>query len=372
MSALRRALAGLAGLVFVLSAPAQARAQAVPIVQAGADGRYERQIDPKVVVSGFTAEQVRRFRARMDAILAQLSAMPSVTEPPAPACHRLKSWLELKPPHGAMSAEIDVMSPVSLERGRCHRITGGGVIIFLNRADALLDASQATVRGAEDGAHDWYVLRPVQMTPTRLELDDGSIAFTHASRPLMRPVSAERFVRERIKQGGEGAEARGSEGDLLERWSREERPGIVAQNAAMLRAMAAGGMPAAKLEETRQLQEDVLRSTEQNLAERSRAAATMPRPWTDALTRLSPAARAAQACFAANLLTLDPSPACRADRRIWELNPDYFDKLQPASIQLLVLSTPKGRYQGESDVRLAARMAVWRDLDRPALAAMVR
>jgi len=54
---------------------------------------------------------------------------------------------------------------------------------------------------------------------------------------------------------------------------------------------------------------------------------------------------------------IDTTQSCPAARRIWEVNPAYFDKVRPGAIQLIVLRTPQGPYHGESAERFKARQA---------------
>lgn len=268
-----------------------AAAQEVPIIQSGAGGRFERQIDAKTRSEGFGPPQVAAFRGAIAPIIDQLAAMPAVSAPPAPLCHRLKSWIELINPHGVMGAEIAVMAPINFQNGRCNRMTGGGVLLNVNMPSVGLNPNRAVVRG-ETRAGDWYVLPFVpSLDPKRVEFEtdgDRHVALTHGRAPLFRPVSMERYQR----QIGDQAP-------------------------------------------------------------------------------LAPAQRAAPACMT-QTGELRADAACPASRTLVELNPDYFDRTRPADVQLVILSTPAGRYHGEDDAKLAARTAVWNGLDRAALAARVR
>lgn len=191
-----------AALIAAFAAPVAA--QEVPIVPAGADGRFERQIDAKTRSDGFTSAQVAAFRGAIAPIIEQLAAMPSVHAPPAPVCRRLKSWVELINPHGVMGAEIGVMTPIGFQNGRCHRMTGGGVILKVNMPGAGLDPSHATVRReAYDG--DWYVLafkpaRNPRLIEYQMNGDDYAV-ITHGRAPLFRPVSMERYLQHKLEHG---------------------------------------------------------------------------------------------------------------------------------------------------------------------------
>lgn len=95
---------GMANLILVTSATAQQ----IPIIQSGADGRYERQIDPKTAIPGYDGSTSRTFRGAIDELVGQLAAMPSVNSPPAPVCHRLMTYIEITPPHGVPAASVSV------------------------------------------------------------------------------------------------------------------------------------------------------------------------------------------------------------------------------------------------------------------------
>ena len=79
----------IAALALLVAAPVAA--QEVPIVQAGAEGRFERQIDVKTTSEGFGPAQVTAFRAAITPIIDQLATMPAVKTPPAPALSRSAS-----------------------------------------------------------------------------------------------------------------------------------------------------------------------------------------------------------------------------------------------------------------------------------------
>ena len=93
--------------------------------------------------------------------------------------------------------------------------------------------------------------------------------------------------------------------------------------------------------------------------------------WQTMLDRLGPSERSWPACKGADG-ELYADAACPPAATLVEINPDYLDRSRPHDLQLIALTTPAHRYHGESDARLAARMAVWNSLDRAALAAMVR
>lgn len=350
-----------------LAAPAAA--QQVPVVQAGADGRYETQLDGKKAVYGRSAGEVAAFRAGVDRLVAVFAAMPEVTSPPSPVCHRLKSWIEVQSPHGAMAGEVGVMAPISFENGRCHAMTGTGVIARLNSLSLLYDPQQAFVR-MDRGPSDWFLLPKGAVDGPIIRLDE-TLAFTHGRAPLLRPVSAERYLNEMLRRAP--VDPVGGGAGELARWLAEDKPKMLAENAQMLRELAASMKPA-DLAKVAEAQRVVVNETEASLrhaARTDRGPSDRQRLETQ-LSALDGAARAAPACIQAGTGALDPTSGCPAGLTLVELNPDYFDKSRPEAVQLLVIETPRARTHGESDERLAARRAVWNALDLRALASLVR
>ena len=352
------------GVIFALPAVGQE----VAIRQEGAGGRFETQLDPKSAVPSFPASRVAGFRARVDRLAGMLRNMPEAAMPPAPVCHRLKSWIESNPRHGVLAAEIGVMSPISFTNGRCHRMTGTGVVFRLNALSLLLDPQQAHVR-SEGGHGDWWLLPPGVAERQVIDLGDR-VAFTHGRAPLLTPVSTGRYLQARIDATPAGAEG-GAEGEL-QRWLNGGKAKMLAENAARLDDMKAYLKPAdlTKMADAMQV---VVDSTETEL----RRAANAPQVQSDRetsatmLASLSAAEKAAPACLFVHSGEPDISGNCQAGNVLYELNPRYFDTARPDTVQLIVMETPDGRTHGESDERLAARQVLWRALDRPAIAALV-
>lgn len=351
---------------FILATPGFA--QEVAIRQAGAEGRFETQLDSKTAVPSFPAARVASFRTRVDRLVGLLRDMPQAQAPSAPVCHRLKSWIEINPRHGVLAAEVGVMSPISFTNGRCHRMTGTGVVFRLNALSLLLDPQQARVRG-EDGHGDWWLLPPGVAERQVIDLGDR-VAFTHGRAPLLTPVSTGRYFQARIDAVPAGPEG-GAQGEL-QRWLNGGKAKMLAENAARLNDMKAYLKPAdlTKMADAMQV---VVDSTETEL----RRAANAPQVQSERdmvaslLAGLSPAEKAAPACLSVHSGEPDVSGNCQADNILYELNPRYFDTARPDTVQLIVMETPDGRTHGESDDRLAARQALWRALDRRAIAALV-
>lgn len=129
----------LAFLLLALAGSAQAF-QRVPVIQAGADNRFELELDPKTRITGLNPAQVQRFRQRIDSLTGYLRTLDVLTQPPAPLCMRLSSWLEVGADKvkGAQ-AIVDAHYPVAFERGRCTQVTGDGVGFYVNHDAPLFD-----------------------------------------------------------------------------------------------------------------------------------------------------------------------------------------------------------------------------------------
>lgn len=353
-------------LVLILAAQT-AGAQEVAIRQAGAGGRYETQLDPKSAVPGYSAAQVTWFRKEADRLIAQLAAMPQTYAPPPPHCHRLKSWIELNPPHGVLAAEVAVMSPINFNNGRCHRMTGTGLIFRINNLSLLLDAQTAHVRGNKSDEH-WWLLPSSRIGPGDIDLGDR-IAFTHGRAPLLIPVSTGRYLRNRI-DALPIEPAGGAQGEL-KRWLEGGKARMQAENAAQLADMKAYLKPddLAKMAKAMNV---VVDSTETELR-RAAARPAVPgdRGGLEArLAAMTPAQKAAPACLSVESGALLEMAVC--DYGLYELNPDYFDRTQPQKIQLIVMETPSDPTHGEPLDRYAARRALWAAIDRSAISSYVR
>lgn len=182
----------------LLSAASVVAAQQRPIVVAGAGGRFETQLDPKMRVDGFTAAQTAAFRGQIDRVVAQFRGMSTVNTPPAPICHRLMSWIEIIPPHGVQSGSVEVLRPINFNGGKCNAMTGGGVQIAVNRADALVENRYINAYSVEGGVGRWYVL------PFR----KVAVALVRPGASPFRPVSIERYLKEKSKDAPQSEAAK--------------------------------------------------------------------------------------------------------------------------------------------------------------------
>ncbi len=342
--------------------------QHVPVVQVGASGRYETQLDAKTRVPGFTAAQVTAFRPHVERLAQTFAAMPQVTSPPAPICHRLRSWIELNPFHGVLAAEVAVVAPISFGNGRCHRMTRTGVFARVNALSMLLDEQEAFVRTEGPGS-DWFLV-PQAAVASKVVRIRNAIAFTHGRAPLLRTVSVERYLRERISR--QPADPEGGAAGELAPWLGEGKPKKVAGYEKALREMAASMKPA-DLKKVAEAQEAGVRGAEQAIrhsAERDRDPSERQR--LEAQLASIGSNRDLPACFLSARGELDFQPGCPNGFVLAELNPAYFDRSRPDAVQLLVVETPEERTHGENDASLAARMAVWKALDHARLAALVQ
>lgn len=383
------ALLAAALLAAVLSPPAAAQDARV-YVPTGDGGRYVKLLDPKTKVAGHSAAAVQAFRAQAGQVIAQLDAMPQVNTPPPGVCHQLSSWIEL---HGALDAkvlagQVEVMRPLEYRNGRCIKTNNGLVMLGLNQTWDVLDSSRATVTDAEGRqGRRWHVLSPLRMEPGRIELRRGGyrvVALTRREVPLLVPVSAERFLAERVRQAEANAQAssarqaedRITEADI-ERFRREERPRRIAEFEAGLAPVAAS-FPPAKLAEMRRANLEGLDLAERAMRDRLRAqqeadARAQPAdPQLESWRRQLAATRGRPvgACFAADarLETLDLSGACRSGQAVMELNPAYYDLRRPGDIQLVTVVTPERSDAGSEP----SRRAIWEALDLGRLASLAR
>lgn len=358
----------IAAALLTAAAVTPVAAQQVPTIQAGAAGRYETQLDAKDRVPGFAAAHVAAFRSQVDRLVQTFTAMPQVTSPPGPVCHRLTSWIEINPFHGVLAAEVAVMSPISFDNGRCHRMTGTGVFARVNALSLLLDEQEAFVRTEGPGS-DWFLV-PQSAVGAKVVRIRHAVAFTHGRAPLLRTVSAGRYLRERIAR--QPANPQGGAAGELARWLAEGKPQMLAENARTLREMAAFMKPA-DLKKIAEGQEAGVKGAEQAYrhAAQQETGPSERQRYEAQLAALSDR-RDLPACFLSARGELDLTPGCPNGFVLAELNPAYFDKSRPAAVQLLVVETPEGRTHGENDARLAARMGVWEALDHGKLAALVQ
>jgi hypothetical protein len=379
----------LAAFGLAAALPAAGLAQdARAYVATGDGGRYVKLLDPKARVAGYSPAAVQTFRGHVDRLLAQLDAMPEVNRPPPGLCHQLQSWIEVS---GALDArvlggEVGVMRPLQYLNGRCIKTNNGLVMIGLNRTSDIAGRNDALVADAEgrDGRH-WFAMAAETVRPDRLVLRRNQrlvVALTRRDAPLVVPVTAQRYVAERLRQReAEAAAQAGSEDRIteadIERWRREERPRRAAEMEASLKEVASSLTPQ-QVAQIRAANAQGLDLAEQTLRDRLRLQAEAdargrPRdPQLDYWRRAAAEVRGSNlpACLklAGYVETLDLSGACSSGQQVVEFNPAYFDVGRPGDLQLLTLVTPLQADSGSEP----SRRAIWEALDVERLAALVR
>ncbi|MDD3837514.1 MAG: hypothetical protein WCY15_10235 [Phenylobacterium sp.] len=291
-------------LLSALSGAAFAQEDTRRVVKAGADGRFEMQIDMTTTLRGHASRDVMAFRARVDEVVAHLRAMPAVNAPPYPTCSRLDSWLERNDIEPMLSATLGVHTPEVTQPGRCGAKSEMGVAIALNSMTGFLPP--AHVRLTEPG-RDWYVLPIKRQGDEFIEIEGDRILFFESGRTPFRPVSTERYARQQLAElTSNGAHDGGELGDLLRRaiasWSPEQ-----------LALPACVNDPASPIEQLE-----------------------------DALVR--------------------PHEHCPADRTVLEVHQAHLDRSRPARLQLIAVSNPP-RASLESDGSWNLRTRVWNTLD---------
>lgn len=379
----------IAALGLAASLPSTGLAQDARTYAASGDGgRYVKLLDPKTRVTGYAPSAVQTFRGHVDRLLGQLDAMPEVSRPPPGLCHQLQSWIEVSgaPDAKVLGGEVGVMRPLDYLNGRCIKTDNGLVMIGLNRTSDLADRGAALVTDAEGRAgRHWFVLAPDVERPDRLVLRRNQrqvVALTRPETPLLVPVTAARYIAERLRQrvteaaAQSGSEERITEADI-ERWRREERPRRAAEMEASLREVASSLTPQ-QVAQIRASNAQGLDLAEQALRQRLQLQAEAdargrPRdPQLDYWRRAADQVRGTNlpACLKMSgyLETLDLSGTCPSRQHVVEFNPAYFDVRRPGDLQLLTLVTPLQADAGSEP----SRRAIWDALDVERLAALVR
>lgn len=358
----------LTGLL--LGASSRLAAQAVPVLQAGAGGRYETQIDAKRAVPGFAADRVRSFNAQTDRLLKLLAGLPEVHEPPPGVCQRLRRWTELNPAHGLLAAELSVMYPISWQNGRCHTMTGNGVFLRANALSLLVDPQQAHLRAEGDGGH-WYALPPRVLQPESFEYGTRRV-FTHGRLPLFQAVRMQAYLEERIRRSPEPLDPAAE----LRDWENGGRQAAQAELDTHLQQLKGQIQP-----EQLQRMADAQKLTLDTRDKLLREAARRPPPFSERrdlerqLAALNDKQREAMACYDAgarqSIRAAATPDGADCQLLVVQLHPDYFDRRHPERIQLLVASADEHRSHGEDDAKLAARLQVWKAVQALPLQSLV-
>jgi hypothetical protein len=281
-------------------------------VKAGADGRAEERIDGTTRLNGRPAAQVAAFRTRLDAVAAQMRAMPAVSAPPFPACSRLTTWLHRNDLEPVLAGSVDVTTPVVATPGKCEEKTELSVEISLNSLQGHLPERHAE---GPDGK-PWYVIQASRQGPGFIEWEWNGDKHVYLFEPRgtpFKPVTTERYARYTLDQLTSGGTFDGGE------------PG------AMLRARMAS--------------------------------------WTPA-QRQTPACVKVEMTGSLEDIMVDPVAACPPDRTVVEIDDAWFDRKRPDVIQLIALEMYH-QHSMESEHSWALRSAVWSSLDREALRAHI-
>ena len=227
--ALKAAL--LAGAMLLTSAAASAQS-AIPVTPAGADGRFTTQLDTKTRVPGFSASAVATHRAALTALTDRLVAMPEVNSPSAPMCMDVASWIGIQSERGLVESSVDVSRPVIID-GRCTRLMGSTIQFWINSTHNLFRSRLK--HGEAANGQGWYALPIIEMTDRTIRLeDDGEEieVYLHGRAPLLRAV---RWSEYSGPSGGGGAF---TEADFLA-WLENDYAQVAKQTRAEARANVA-------------------------------------------------------------------------------------------------------------------------------------
>lgn len=341
-----------------------ALAQEIPIRPAGADGRFQVALDPKTRVDGFSAAQVARFRTALDGMTDRLVAMPEVNTPSAPLCMRVSSFIEAYGERGLVAASIDAHRPVLIE-GRCSKMTGSTVQIWLNGATSLFTSR---LRRAGDADGGIYVLPIISMTQDRIVLeDDGEQieVFTSGRIPFLNEVTFGSYIDRQSGDTGQGrGAAEGSSVDF-ETWKRTEFPTIAAEMRRRSEEIAVQFSDPATRAEMRANVEAAIDAHEDGVRASMEAATANLRS-----RRQDEDDRNVPACWQGYEVV--PLAGCPLGQRLVELNPSYLDGRRAGEVQFVLIRTAARPEHGEDATAYEGRRRIWDTLDRGALAAMVR
>lgn len=353
-------------------------------------GRFERQVETQSEVRGLSRAEARAWIGSVGRVNAILSANPAVSGPPPGMCTRLYSYVSDELVGDRAADRVQVLLPVRYDERGCSEITGSGVSVALNDPLGLLRPDGAVNPAySHDGEGPMLILPRIGVGPGGRAVyrvgSEKAVILTRGSEPLIVPVSVERFLSYQIAEAERALAEVGkvSTEPLIdvERWLREDRPRMVAENEATLRKMAEH-VSAEEIAKMRRSFAEVLAMTEAAL--RGAEARQPDRGAVKAGAQGAAGTRAAQLRAAlAGLSTVERrAPACEdlrrrptglgacTDRNRWvSLNPRYFDRSLPASaVQLIVVSTPAGMHNMEDRRRAELRWRVFDTMDYAALA----
>lgn len=303
------------GVVAALAAASSAAAHADDRVleRAGAGGRFEMLIDRSETLPGHASWKVRDFRDKLDAVVALMRALPAVSEPPAPGCTRLDSWIVRNDVEPVLMGSVGVQTPEVLAGGGCANRSEMSVRVEINHLQEFLPPPHA--QSPDGKAHDWYVFETRRSAPGMIELESGSILyFRHDGSPF-RAVTSEAYAQHQLDQlTGGGAHDGGELG-------------------ALYRARIASWSPA---------------------------------------QRTSPACIPDPAVAPRDLsdMVIEAVPDCPPGRRVVEIDGDYVDAKRPTAIQTISLTNP-ARASVETDGSWELRSMIWSQIDHAAMRALI-
>lgn len=310
-----------------------AHAAEVPIVPAGAGNRYELQIDPKTRINGLTAPQAAQFRKDVDGLVQYLRSLDAVTQPPAPVCMRLSSFLVQDAARDAPAqATVDAHIPIEFKNGSCHRMTISGVSFYLNYAGGLFRADNKLPTA--DG--DYYLIDIAAQEGRVTRLGDGTLILSRAGALPWRPVDRQRYVQEQVA--------------LKTKQLEEIEQGERALNELIAKQ---GGKPPKKNPAAQRADRERVQQLER-LRQEAQAGAN----------------RGAPVCVN-EMGEVTAERSCPANRVVVEPNPAYWNQQLRHRIQLMTVATPAHQNMQESNDKFGARMAVWQALDIQRLLGML-
>jgi hypothetical protein len=353
-------------------------------------GRFEQNRQPRLQIDRLTAAEAREWNRSITRIADLLAANASVHSPPAGICTRLYSFVEQAVLGPRAVDEVSVQIPVFYDQKGCSGMSNGAATVSLNGPLGLLERDgTANTLGVHDAEGAIMVLARIGEAAGGFPLyrsgGEKLVILTRGPEPLTVPVSRERYLRLAI------AEAERAQAEVeavpteplidVERWLREDKPRIQAEQREMLQKMERH-VSAEQLATMRENNARFLAQTEATLREveaRQPDRGAAIRNASDhagahltelraALARLSPAERRAPACQDLNE-RLTGLGECNDYNRYVALNPHYFDPSLPKSaVQLLVVSTGDGTSDKENRNHAELRFRIFDTIDYAALA----
>lgn len=394
----RSSCAALAiAVALVTATPRQGAAQ-----EESRDGRFSTTLELSRRVSGVPSAESDAMAVSLRRIAGVLSANPLVHRPPLETfCTWLHAFLPLSA-DSVIKADAAV-EVIPMADGQCRRLGGIAAGVEVNNPAPVMHALNGFGQTLRDDQGVMY-FAPRAMAPLnghpQFEYEGGRfVLLTRRTAPLWIPVSRERYlravmaawdtqvggrIRAQVQASGAGGES------ALQRWLRQEKPGILDEQRRTLDALR-GQVSAAELAEMRTTFATVLAETEAALREADAQAGTagdvvgegMERAQVIAaglaqmLAKMSPAERASPACvnYAATGEDLVEAAASLADCRTGDavvyLNPRFFDRRLGAGAPQLILVRTSARSDNQYPSEVL-RVRIYETTDFDGLAALLR